>query len=217
MGIEKPKFEIRHGGPELHLEESQVQDLFVSYKEQFAPQQGEGGTGLKDEDILGYLCYVLTQPETVVLFSEGEIIGMGGLRYYEDNPKFPKNSIVELGTLIVTHTFRGKGISEEILASLKQEALARSPRDRGIIFSLITANPIIQHQASKAGYQPQATADWVGMTGSPATKKDYLEQWGYKPYVNMEHVYNDPGRVNRLLGNVKSRVKALIGRSNTKS
>ena len=210
MGIEKPKFEIRHGGPEFQLEEAKVQELFLSYKEQFAPQQGEGGTGLKDEDILAHLRYVLTQPETVVLFSEDEIIGMGGIRYYEECPKFPKHSIVELGTLIVTHAFRGKGISEEILASLKQEALARSPRDRGIIFSMITANPIVQHQATKAGYKEQATAEWVEMTGSPTAKTAYLEQWGYKPYVNMEHVYNDPGRVNRLMKSVKDRVSTLL-------
>ncbi|MFA6024597.1 MAG: GNAT family N-acetyltransferase [Candidatus Gracilibacteria bacterium] len=210
MGIEKLKFEIRHGGAELHLEERQTQALFVSYKEQFLAQQGEGGNGLKDSEILDYLHYVLAQPETVVLFSEGEPIGMGGIRYYQDNPSYPKNSIVELGTLIVTHAFRGNGISEEILAKLQEEALARNPLDRGIIFSLITANPIVEHQATKANYRPQSSSKWVQMTGSPDSKTAYLEKWGYKPYVNMEHAYNDPGAVNKFLGEVRSRVATLL-------
>lgn len=212
MEGEKLKYEVRHGGPELHLEEKQVQELFLSYKEQFAPQQGEGGTGLTDEQILGYLHYVLAQPETVVLFSEdGQVMGMGGIRYFEENPAYPNNAIVELGTLSVPHAFRGKRISEEVLCTLKKEALLRKPRNSGIIFSLITANPIVEHQAGKAGYKEMPADDWVRMTGSPSEKRDYLERWGYKPYVNMEHVYNDPGRVNRFMINVKDRVATLLG------
>ena len=79
-----------------------------------------------------------------------------------------------------------------------------------LFLSMITANPIVQHQATKAGYKEQATPDWVQMTGSPDSKTAYLEQWGYKPYVNMEHVYNDPGRVNRLMKSVKDRVSTLL-------
>lgn len=213
MEKERPKYEVRHGGLELDLPEAEIQALFLSYKEQFAPQQGEGGTGLTDEQILGYLHYVLAQPETVVLFSDGgQVMGMGGIRYFEPNPAYPNNAIVELGTLCVAHAFRGQGISEEILRTLREEALWRKPRNSGVIFSLITANPAVEHQAEKAGYKKMPEVDWIRMTSSPPEKKDYLEKWGYKPYVNMEHVYNDPGRVNRLMAEVKDRVQILLGK-----
>lgn len=213
MEGEKLKYEVHHGGGHLYLDEGQIQSIFLSYKEQFAPQQVEGGTGPTDEQILGYLHYVLDQPETVVLLSnDGQVMGMGGIRYFKENAAYPNNAIVELGTLSVPHAFRGKGISEDILRILKEEALWRKPRNSGVIFSLITANPAVEHQAEKAGYKKMPEVDWIRMTSSPPEKKDYLEKWGYKPYVNMEHVYNDPGTVNRLMTEVKYRVQILLGK-----
>ncbi len=117
---------------------------------------------MADETIIKYLKYVLALQETVVLFSpEGQVQGRGGIRYFNENPSYANNSIVELGTLVVTHAARGSGLSEDILATLKLEALEREKKklgDRGVIFSLMTANPAVEHQA------PKQDINWFQMT-----------------------------------------------------
>jgi GNAT superfamily N-acetyltransferase len=210
MEGEKVKYELRHGGPELHLEDEQVQALFDSYKEQFGRQQAE--TGLTDEAIRGYLQNVLSQPKTVILFSEDKVMGMGGIHYFSENSKYPKNAIVELNTFVVTKEFRGKGVSEEILDSLQKEAFAACPQDRGIIFTLITANPIVEHQAVKKGYREKPVTDWLQMTGVTPREEGYFEKFGYKTFVNEEYLYRDPSRVNQVREVVKKRVLALLAR-----
>ncbi len=210
MGLEKPKFEILHGGPELKLEEAQLRELFDSYKEQFVKQQADG---LTDEAIINYLKYVLELPETVVLFSpEGQLLGMGGIRYFDENPRYANNSIVELGTLVVTHAARGSGLSEDILSALKIEALDREkkkPGDRGMIFSLMTANPAVVRQATKAGYTVVSDDHWIDMIQKPQ-KREHLEKYGYKPYVNMDSYKENPKPVNDTLTKVKTAARQLL-------
>lgn len=216
MGIEKPKFEIIHGGPDLKLDEAQIRELFDSYKEQFVKQQAEG---LTDEIINEYLKYVLALEDTVVLFSpEGQVLGMGGIRYFNENPSYANNSIVELGTLVVTHAARGSGLSEDILATLKLEALEREkkkPGDRGVIFSLMTANSAVVHQATKAGYKLVSNDHWLDMIGYPDLKhpgkRESLEKFGYQPYVNMDSYKADPKPVKSTLGSVRENVLAMLG------
>lgn len=210
MGIEKPKFEIQHGGPELQLQEEQVQQLFDSYNEQFVRQQSE--SGLTDEAIRGYLMQALRDPRTVIFSSEDKVMGMGGIHYFPENPKYPSNAIVELNTLVVTKEFRGQGVSEEILDSLQKEAFAACPQNRGIIFTLITANPIVEHQAGKKGYNEKAVQDWLEMTGVRPKEEGYFEKFGYKTFVNEEYVYRNPSKVNTVREAVKTRVLALLAR-----
>lgn len=210
MEGEKVKYELRHGGPELQLEEEQARLLFEAYKEQFVRQQVE--TGLTDEAIRGYLQDVLRQPGTVIFFSEDKVMGMGGIHYFPENSKYPNNAIVELNTLVVTKEFRGKGVSEEILDSLQKEALAVCPQGRGIVFTLITANPIVEHQAGKKGYREKPVSDWLQMTGVTPREEGYFEKFGYKTFVNEEFLYRDPSRVNQVRELVKTRVLALLAR-----
>lgn len=210
MEGERVQYELRHGGPELQLQEEQARQLFDSYKEQFVRQQVE--SGLTDEAIRGYLTQVLNDPRTVILFSEDKVMGMGGIHYFPENPKYPNNAIVELNTLVVTREFRGKGVSEEILDSLQKEAFAACPQDRGIIFTLITSNPIVEHQADKKGYKEKPTADWLQMTGVRPREEGYFEKFGYKTFVNEEYLYRNLSRVNNVREAVKTRVMALLAR-----
>lgn len=109
MEKERPKYEVRHGGLELDLPEAEIQALFLSYKEQFAPQQGEGGTGLTDEQILGYLHYVLAQPETVVLFSDGgQVMGMGGIDTLSQTLRTQTMPLLSLGLFVLHMLFVGR-------------------------------------------------------------------------------------------------------------
>lgn len=210
MGVEELKFEIKQGGPELQLEDEPFNSLLESYEEQFV-RQLEAGEITKDQ-IKMYLSQALKDVGTQVLVYEGNVVGMGSVHKFRENPDFPNNDIIELNTLVVPKNFRGKGFSEEIIESLQAAALSEAKRNgRGLISTLITANPIVAHQAGKKKYTERSLKSWEALTGLK-TKPGYMERYGYKPFVNEEHLYRDPRPVNNFRIGIKDRVLSLLSR-----
>lgn len=209
MALEELKtFEVRHGGPDLHLEESQFQAIFASYKEQFVRQQSEDG--LTNEEISEYLNHVLKEPTTVLLFSNDQLAAIGGIAYFQENPDYKGNEITELGTLAVAHDFRGRNLSEEVLKKLMEEALQRKAPNKGMIFSLRTATPAVVRQADKLNYKPMDTDTWIGMSQTP-WKRYSMDKFDYKAYVNWQHYTPDPLKVTGWRARFGEKVRAALG------
>ena len=187
-------FEVRHGGPELNISDSQINELFLAYKDQYVRQQADGS--MPDEEILTYLKKALREPETIVLFNDDdEVAGMIGINYFDENKDFPNDSLVEFKTLIVCHKYRGQGISDKLRKMLRDETVARCPKERGIIFTSVTSTPQVIHLLQKDGYEEIPGIDWAQMTGCTVPEA-YRQKYGYRAFIDKKHGY--PTELNSL-------------------
>lgn len=184
LDIASQNFDVKHGGPELNLSSSQIDELFVAYKDQFVRQQAQGE--MPDDEILAYLKKSLIEPETIILFSGDEVVGMIGINYYEDNKDFPNDSIVESKTSIVCHKFRGQKIYGELRKMLHDEVLARCPEDRGVIFTSVTSNEKVIHVLERDGYREVPGMEWANMTGCKVPE-EYRQRYGYRAFIDDSH------------------------------
>lgn len=204
LDIDLQDFEVKNGGPELKLSESQIQDLFIAYKDQYVRQQAEGS--MPDNEILEYLMNSLHEPETILLFNGDEVVGMIGINYFEENKDYPNDSIVEFKTLIVCHKYRGKKISGEMRKMLRDQTVARCPEGHGVIFTSVTSTKEVIHMLEKDGYTEVPGMEWAEMTNCKVTE-EYRRKYGYRAFIDKTH--SSGSEVNSLTGGFKSKVNKI--------
>lgn len=144
---ENPGIEVRRGGPEIQIEEANLEELVRVYAQSvYEPIEVE-------EKIDGLKAYfrneLLKNPRTVVLFDEDDpslIIGVGSWNVVAHEPKI----LIELTKLTVLSNRQGMGLSKKLMDMLEASIRDEWQGEYGQL--MITRNPRVIVPALNSGY-----------------------------------------------------------------